>query len=267
MVEDEVLDMENITVEISDLPELLVNNSAGQEVPNNNNDLFQRGVLAQSQSTQGNGVDILQGGIQQSEEGNQPHLPSSGLSTMSSSSSSVSSTFLAPIIPVITLAMDPYMAKKYYELRGNNKKVLGAMVTGIVDPEGHTISFECEPYLSYDNKKEFSVSNIFLHKEITRRWKQNPTGYKVPRPSGWTRLKTIQWLKENPIIFPNDIEFIVSEEKLFRTTITGANVQKANETSSGGRIWNSDSILRLIHCEEDDTIMEALAQKHAADDR
>ena len=40
------------------------------------------------------------------------------------------------------------MAKKYYELHGNNKKILGAMVTGVVDPERHTISFDHEPYLS-----------------------------------------------------------------------------------------------------------------------
>ena len=68
--------------------------------------------------------------------------------------------------------------------------------------------------------------------------------------------------------FPNDIEFIISEEKLFRIEITGANVEKVNETSSsGGRICNPDSILRLINVEKDDRIMEALAQKHAADDR
>ena len=73
---------------------------------------------------------------------------------------------------------------------------------------------------------------------------------------------------ENLIIFPNNIEFIISEEKLFFIEITGADVEKTNKiSSSGGCIWNSDSILRLIHVEEDDRIMEALAQKHAADDR
>ena len=46
------------------------------------------------------------------------------------------------------------MAMKYYELHGNNKKILGAMATCVVDPEGDTtISFDCEPYLLYDNKK------------------------------------------------------------------------------------------------------------------
>ena len=79
-----------------------------------------------------------------------PHLLSSELSTTSSSSSSVSSTFLEPIIPLITPAMDHFMAKKYYELHGNDKKILFAMATGIVDPndlEGRTISFDREPYL------------------------------------------------------------------------------------------------------------------------
>ena len=74
---------------------------------------------------------------------------------------------------------------------------------------------------------------------------------------------------ENLIIFPNHIESIVCEEKLFCITITGAkNAEKQNKTSSsGGCIRNSDSILRLIHVEEDDRIMETLAQKHAADNR
>ena len=162
MVENEVLAMEEITVERIDLSEQ-------QEVSHHNNDLLQRGVLAQSQPTQGHGADIFQGGIQQSEEGNQPHLPSSELST--ASSSSVSLSFLAPIIPVITLAMDPYMAKKYYKLHGNDKKILGAMTTGVVDPddlEGRTISFDREPYLSYGKKNEFTVTKTNLTKEITR---------------------------------------------------------------------------------------------------
>ena len=64
------------------------------------------------------------------------------------------------------------------------------------------------------------------------------------------------------------IESIVSEEKLFHITITGANVEKQNKTSlSSGRIWGSNSILRLIHVEEDDKIMGVFAQKHAADYR
>ena len=74
---------------------------------------------------------------------------------------------------------------------------------------------------------------------------------------------------DNPIVFPDDIKFVVSEEKLFRTKITGVNREKLNESSSssGGRVWNSDSILRLIHVEESDEIMTALAERYAADDR
>ena len=44
------------------------------------------------------------------------------------------------------------------------------MTTGVVDPdypEGHTNSFNREPYLSYDNKRELSVTNNNLCKEIT----------------------------------------------------------------------------------------------------
>ena len=162
MVENEELPMEEITVARIDLSEQ-------QEVSHHNNDLLQRSALAQSQPTQGHGADIFQGGIQQSKEGNQPHLPSSELSTASSLSKS--SSFLAPIIPVITPAMDSYMAKKYYELHGNDKKILGAMATGIVDPndlEGRTISFDREPYLSYGKKNEFTVTKTNLTKEITR---------------------------------------------------------------------------------------------------
>ena len=62
------------------------------------------------------------------------------------------------------------MAKKYYELHENDKKILGVMTTGVVDPdypEGHTNSFNREPYLSYDNKRELSVTNNNLCKEIT----------------------------------------------------------------------------------------------------
>ena len=73
---------------------------------------------------------------------------------------------------------------------------------------------------------------------------------------------------DNLIIFPEDIEFIVSKEKLSCITITGENVEKLNKSSSsGGRIWNSDSILRFIYVEENDTIMEALVAKYAADNR
>ena len=81
------------------------------------------------------------------------------------------------------------MAKKYYELHGNDKKILGAMATGIVDPndlEGRTISFDREPYLSYGKKNEFTVTKTNLTKEITRWWKQHPNENKEPRPSGWT---------------------------------------------------------------------------------
>ena len=77
----------------------------------------------------------------------------------------------------------------------------------------------------------------------------------------------MDWLTDNPIVFPEDIDFIVREEKLFRITIAGANVEKQNETTYGGHIWNPDSLLRLIHVEEDDSIMAALAVKYAADDR
>ena len=77
----------------------------------------------------------------------------------------------------------------------------------------------------------------------------------------------MDWLTANPIVFPDDIDFIVREEKLFRSTIEGANVEKRNETTTGGCIWNPDSLLRLIHVEEDDAIMAALAIKYAADDR
>ena len=91
--------------------------------------------------------------------------------------------------------MVPYMAKKYYELHGNDKKILSEMATGVVNPddlEGRTISFDREPYLLYDNKKEFPLTKTNLHKEITRRWKQHPAGNKEPRPSGWTKPKTIE---------------------------------------------------------------------------
>ena len=63
------------------------------------------------------------------------------------------------------------MTKKYYELHDNNKKILAAMATCVVDPEGYTISFDCEPYSSYDNKKDFFVSNTHLHKGYTFQWK------------------------------------------------------------------------------------------------
>ena len=41
------------------------------------------------------------------------------------------------------------------------------MTTGVVDPDDpveRTISFNCEPYLLYDNKKEFSVTSNNLQK-------------------------------------------------------------------------------------------------------
>ena len=82
--------MEDNTVEIMDLSELQVNNSAQQEVANNNNDLLQRGVLAQSQPTQDNGADILQGAIQQPDGGNHlcPPFCSLLIASLISSSSS-----------------------------------------------------------------------------------------------------------------------------------------------------------------------------------
>ena len=121
MVEDKKLETEdNTVIEITDLPKLQVNNSARQEVANNNNDLFQRGVLTQSQPTQGNIVDILQGSIQQPQEVNQPPPPSSPL--LIASSISESSLFLAPSIPVITPPMVPIWQKNIMSYMGTIRK-------------------------------------------------------------------------------------------------------------------------------------------------
>lgn len=73
-------------------------------------------------------------------------------------------------IPVITTPMLLHMTKRYYELHDNNKKMFGAMVTGVVDPddpEGRIISFDRESYLLYDNKKKLSVANNYLCQKIT----------------------------------------------------------------------------------------------------
>ena len=58
---------------------------------------------------------------------------------------------------------------------------------------------------------------------------------------------------------------------MLRSTIIEANCksQKTATTASlsGGRIWNLDSTLKLIHVEEQDKISQALADKYVADDK
>jgi hypothetical protein len=140
-------------------------------------------------------------------------------------------------------------AELNYNVKGYQKPILFVMCIGLKDSSGSPLIDLATTPWSKLKKQEIKPSHKDHTDEILRR--STPT--KTSRCSNWRLSKCIDWLKDNPISFEDDIRFLVSECNRFRGTIEDAATEERQ--GPGGGSWRgSVPYLRLILCLIEDDI-------------
>ncbi len=113
------------------------------------------------------------------------------------------------------------------------------------------ISFEVEPW------KSFPVTQIHPNKdgyakEVICRWNQGQSGTQSnklgPNPKQWNLSKIHDWLDQNPITDPTDIEFLKSMVSSWKEVIEAARKENDNDNARlGVGYWNLSACMRLSH--------------------
>ena len=168
-------------------------------------------------------------------------------------------------------------AEQYLAEKGNNRKVLFAMLNGVYDPEEKDLilgELDFEPYKSASKKNSFTPTNIDLRNEVVRRfhrYNQNPKS-KLPHPKFWPKNKILDWLAQCPITCETDKAFLIQQEREVRDVQAKINEEKeATKLSSlevndsrPKLIWSEEMILRLCHCLSNDDVREAYIKRFDA---
>ena len=112
----------------------------------------------------------------------------------------------------------------YFKAKNKNKKVLFAMLYGVVDdcdPEEKGSFWDCE------EKKNWLPTIDILQDEVRRRSVMNrPEGTKPKACNSWKKYRLKEWLKENPITDEKDKVFLLQEYEYFRQKVFKAEEER-----------------------------------------
>ena len=148
------------------------------------------------------------------------------------------------------------VSEQVYVDSGNEKKVLYLLCIGLTINEQPLFSLDSEPWSILPKTSFVRPKNTDYVREITRRARLFNIA-QIPRPSNWTRGRTLEWLQQNPVRELADIDFLTNEVTRVQEVLRRAAQQQVPQqgesstttTSGGGRNWRgSVPYLRLIMC-------------------
>jgi hypothetical protein len=125
----------------------------------------------------------------------------------------------------------------YFNSNGKKLTDLMTMCMGLFSQDGYDRELGdalVEPYASMKFRKKVNPTQKHMAEEIRRR--ASFMGLDKPTCKYWTKERLQKWLNDNPIVEPNDIVFLVTEEKkLFDTVNLASNAKSAAVASNNAR--------------------------------
>jgi hypothetical protein len=111
------------------------------------------------------------------------------------------------------------LCEKQFKLNGEQLCELMAMCIGLKSFDERTLGDAAvEPYASMKHRKKVNPTQKHMCEEIKRR--STAIGEDTPTCKYWTKEKLLLWLNDNPVSEPDDLLFLVSEEKKCSTLLT-----------------------------------------------
>ena len=161
-----------------------------------------------------------------------------------------------------------------YEANENSKALLLLMCVGIKAECSDRIlgDVDIEPYKSFKPRNKVACSNKDTAEEVVRRATIQDIREKgkPPKPKNWSTKKLTEWLKKNPRVDPQDVEFLRATEFALWTAFTAAKHEEdeRKEASKRSASWLSiEPCLRLYECACHDDARQALLVKDLCMDR
>jgi hypothetical protein len=142
------------------------------------------------------------------------------------------------------------LCEKQFKLNGEQLCELMAMCIGLKSFDERTLGDAAvEPYASMKHRKKVNPTQKHMCEEIKRR--STAIGEDTPTCKYWTKEKLLLWLNDNPVSEPDDLLFLVSEEKKLFDVVNSSKKEATavSETSSSRAApWTTNEpYLRLYH--------------------
>ncbi len=133
-------------------------------------------------------------------------------------------------------ALGMCLSQEVYVDSGNSKKVLHLLCIGLTADNNNNaplFSFDQEPWPALGKTSVVRPRNTDYVNEIV--WRANLFNIvPLPRPSNWTRERTLEWLDKNPVRDDIDIEFLRSEVVRFCNVLERARNDQGVFVGVGG---------------------------------
>ena len=124
-------------------------------------------------------------------------------------------------------------SEELHEASIQKPKILIVMAQGLKDAAGEEIAnYENdEPFKSFFNKKMIKPSNAILWDEVERRkLMKNIQGRKTGKQ--WKTSRYLTWLRENPLLNPDDIAYVKDKIGVLKNCIVLAEAEN-NKNGTG----------------------------------
>jgi hypothetical protein len=159
------------------------------------------------------------------------------------------------------------VCERRFKSQGEKLTDMMSMCVGLKSGDDRELG-DCgiEPYTSMKFRGKVAPTQKHLVEETKRR--SGVSGMVGPQCTYWKKEKLVEWLQANPVSEPEDIVFLVGEErKLFDSIMRGQ--QEVNDkTSPRAGAWiSNEPYLRLYHCVFHDDIRHLLSSMNNVMDR
>jgi len=162
------------------------------------------------------------------------------------------------------------VCQRRFRTLGENLTALMSMCVGLRSGDDDRELGNCgiEPYTTMKFRGKVAPTQKHLSEETRRRAAVN--GMTRPHCNYWKKEKLVEWLNANPVSEPDDIVFLLGEErKLFDSVVRGNQDQSdKDKTSARAGAWiSNEPFLRLYHCIFCDDNRDLLATMNKVMDR
>lgn len=156
--------------------------------------------------------------------------------------------------------------QEYYVAKNQKLKILVTLVRGMTKPNGDPLIDLALPPWKGIRSASIKASNQDYANEVLRRYNLfAQSAVKVqPRPKAWRADKLFDWLDNNPITAPLDVDFLQREVDFHFTSHTDRQKEEQQLAHLTPKHWRDDvPYLRLIHALVDiDQNKNAFLRRH-----
>jgi hypothetical protein len=170
------------------------------------------------------------------------------------------------------LAEDTGVCERHFKSNDEKLTILMAMCIGLNsrDGDGRALGDTLvEPYKSMKFRKKVVPTQKHMSEEICRRAVAMDAG--KPTCKYWTKDKMQQWLTENQVKEPEDVVFLIDQEKKLFDTVNRARTElsdaAASNNASAGSWRTNEPYLRMYHCMFCEEVRDLLMKMNDVMDR